>query len=130
MGDLEELPERLIELRGLIRQAHEATSDLRAVVREAKAVRDSLPAAAEKAVTEQLGAEVKAGLDSFGKELDKAIEVGTRAVFKRFDRIEQLLLGEDAKTVRAGKQSIPQMIETIAAVEGNVPAALRRRKTP
>ena len=127
MGDLDELPGRLIELRGLIRQAHEATSDLRAVLREAKAVRDSLPAAAEKAVTEQVGAEVKAGLDSFGEELDKAIEVGTQAVFKRFDRIEKLLLGEDAKTVRAGKQSIPQMIETIAAVEGNVPAALRRR---
>lgn len=126
MGDLEELPGRLIELRDLIRQAHEATSDLRAAIREAKAVRDSLPAAAEKAVTEQLSEEVKAGLDSFGKELDKAIEAGTQAVFKRFDRIEQLLLGEDAKTVRAGKQSIPQMIEAIAAVEGNVPAALRR----
>jgi hypothetical protein len=73
-------------------------------------------------------AEIKAGLDSFGKALDKAIDSGTDAVFRRFDRIEKLLLGEDDRSVRAGKPSIPQMIETIAAVEGNVPAALRKRQ--
>lgn len=127
MGDLDELPGRLIELRDLIRQAHEATSDLRAAIREAKALRDSLPAAAEKAVTEQVSAVVEKGLADFGGALDKAIEAGTQAVFRRFDKIEQLLLGEDPKSIRAGKQSIPQMIETIAAVEGDVPAALRRR---
>lgn len=128
MSDLDELPARLVELRDLIRQAHEAVSDLRAVLREARALRDSLPAAAEKAVSEQLGAEVKEGLESFQKALDQAIDTGTDAVFKRFDRIEHLLLGEDPKSVRAGRPSIPQMIETIAAVEGNVPAALRRRQ--
>ena len=128
MSNLDELPGQLTELRDLIRQAHEATSDLRAVLREARAVRDSLPAAAGKAVSEQLGAEVKAGLDSFQKALDRAIDSGTDAVFKRFDRIEQLLLGEDRASVRAGKPSIPQMIESIAAVEGNVPGALRRRQ--
>ena len=128
MSDLDELPRQLTELRDLIRRAHEATSDLRAVLREARAVRDSLPAAAEKAVTEQLSAEVNEGLRSFQKALDKAIDSGTDAVFKRFDRIEKLLLGEDPGSVRAGKPSIPQMIETIAAVEGNVPAALRKRQ--
>ena len=128
MSDLDELPRQLTELRDLIKQAHEATSDLRAVLREARAVRDSLPAAAEKAVTEQLSAEVKAGLDSFQKALDQAVDDGTDAVFKRFDRIEKLLLGEDPQSVRAGKPSIPQMLETIAVVEGNVPAALRKRQ--
>ena len=128
MSNLDELPGQLTELRDLIRQAHEATSDLRAVLREAKTVRDSLPAAAEKAVGDQLNAEIKAGLDSFGKALDKAIDTGTDAVFTRFDRIEKLLLGEDPSSVRAGKPSIPEMIETIAAVEGNVPAALRKRQ--
>ena len=128
MSDLDELPRQLVELRDLIRQAHEATSDLRAVLREAKTVRDSLPAAAEKAVSEQLGAEIKTGLDSFGEALNKAIDTGTAAVFRRFDRLEQMLLGEDPKTVRAGRASIPQMIETIAAVEGNVPAALRKTR--
>ena len=128
MSDLDELPRQLVELRDLIRQAHEATSDLRAALREAKAVRDSLPAAAEKAVGEQLGKEIKAGLDSFGKALDKAIDSGTDAVFRRFDRLEQMLLGEDPKSVRAGRASIPQVLETIAAVEGNVPAALRKSR--
>jgi hypothetical protein len=128
MSDLDELPRQLTELRDLIRQAHEVTSDLRAVLREARAVRDSLPAAAEKAVSEQLGTEIKAGLDSFGKALDRAVDEGTAAVFRRFDKIEKLLLGEDPKAVRAGKPSIPQMLETIAAVEGNVPAALRKRQ--
>ena len=128
MSDLDELPRQLTELRALIRQAHEVTSDLRAVLREARAVRDSLPAAAEKAVSEQLGAEVKAGLDSFQNALDKAIDSGTDAVFRRFDRLEKLLLGEDGKSVRAGRPSIPDMIGTIAAVEGNVPAALRKSR--
>ena len=128
MSDLSELPQQLTELRDLIKRAHEATSDLRAVQREARAVRDSLPAAAEKAVSEQLGAEVKEGLDSFGKELDKAIDAGTDAVFRRFDRLEKMLLGEDPKAVRAGKPSIPQLLGVIAEAEGNVPAALRRRQ--
>jgi DNA-binding FrmR family transcriptional regulator len=128
-SNLDELPGQLVELRDLIRQAHEATADLRAVLRQAKAMRDSLPAAAEKAVTEKFAAEVETGLESFGKALDKAVEDGTQAVFRRFDRIEQLLLGEDRRSVRAGKPSIPQMIETIAAIEGNVPAALRRSRS-
>jgi hypothetical protein len=133
MGDLEELPGRLIELRDLVRQAHEATSDLRAAIRDARTLRDTLPAVAEKAVSEQVQAEVESGLESFGRALDKAIEDGTQAVFRRFDRLEKLFLGEDPRSVRAGKPSIPQMLETIAAAEGNVPAALRRRpvrKTP
>jgi len=128
MSDLDELPRQLTELRDLIKRAHEATSDLRAAMREAKAMRDSLPAAAEKAVTEKFQAEVESGLASFGTALDKAIEDGTQAVFRRFDGIEKLLLGEDDKSVRAGKPSIPQMLEVIAAVEGNVPAALRKRQ--
>ena len=132
MSDLSELPGQLTgqltELRDLIRRAHEATSDLRAVLREARAVRDSLPAAAEKAVSEQLGAEVKAGLDSFQNALDKATDSGTDAVFKRFDGLEKLLLGEESKSVREGRPSIPQMLGTIASVEGNVPAALRKRQ--
>ena len=126
VSDLDDLPAQLLDLRDLIRQAHEATSDLRAVLREAKVMRDGLPAAAEQAVTEKFSAEVQSGLASFQGALDKAIEDGTQAVFRRFDQIERLLLGEDDKSVRAGKASIPQMIETIAAVEGNVPAALRR----
>ena len=107
MSDLDELPRQLTELRDLIRRAHEATSDLRAVLREARAVRDSLPAAAEKAVSEQLGAEVKAGLDSFQKALDKAIDDGTDAVFKRFDGIEKLLLGEDPRVCPGGEAVDP-----------------------
>ena len=130
MSDLDELPRQLLELRDLIRQAHEATSDLRTVLREARAVRDSLPAAAEKAAGEQLNAEIKAGLVSFGEALDKAIDTGTDAVFRRFDRLEQMLLGEDPKSARAGRPSIPQVLETIAAAEGNVPAALQRRNVP
>jgi hypothetical protein len=132
MSDLDELPAQLLALRDLIRQAHEATRDLRAALREAQAMRDSLPAAAEKAVSEKFTAEVEAGLASFHDALGKAIEDGTQAVFRRFDTIEKLLLGEDERSVRAGKPSIPSMIETIATAEGNVPAALRRtrRLTP
>ena len=44
----------------------------------------------------------------------------------QFDTLTAICLGEDPKSVRAGKPSIPHMIGAIAAVEGNVPAALRR----
>lgn len=128
MSDLDELPRQLTDLRDLIRQAHEATADLRAVLREAKEVRDSLPAAAEKAVAEKFGAAVQDGLTSFHDALGTAIEDSTAAVYRRFDTIEKLLLGEDDKSVRAGRPSIPEMIGAIAAVEGNVPAALRRAR--
>jgi len=125
-SNLDELPGQLLELRDLIRQAHEATADLRVVLKEARAMRDSLPAAAEKAVSETFSAEVESGMVSFGKALEKAIADASQAVFRRFDTIEKLLLGEDDRSVRAGKPSIPEMIGAIAAVEGNVPAALRR----
>jgi hypothetical protein len=128
VSDLGDLPGQLLELRDLIRQAHEATRDLRAVLKEAAAVRDSLPAAAGKAVSEKIGAVVEEGLTSFHDALGRAIEDSTAAVYRRFDTIEKLLLGEDDKSVRAGKPSIPHLIETIATAEGNVPAALRRTR--
>lgn len=76
----------------------------------------------------KFGAAVQDGLASFHDALGTAIEDSTAAVYRRFDTIEKLLLGEDDKSVRAGRPSIPEMIGAIAAVEGNVPAALRRAR--
>ena len=130
MGDLDELPGQLIELRELIRQAHEVVKDLRAATREAKDVRGSLPAAAKKAVEDQISAEVAAGLESYNAALTKAVEDGTKAVYARFDTIEKMLLGEDAHSVRAGRPSVPQLIGMIAEAEGDVPAAVRQAMLP
>jgi hypothetical protein len=92
VGDLDELPARLTELRELIRECHGVIRDMERVTRE---------------------------------------------VFERFDKITALMLGEDPKSRRMGRKSVPEMLADIAARAGypvaatastdsEIPAAFRR----
>jgi hypothetical protein len=95
------IEEELQALRDAIRSAHEALRDLRV---EHKAMRETLLAwRAEKLVwaeeaNEQFGTIVKEGLDDFGKSLKKAIDDGTARVYKRFDALADIMMGEESGT--------------------------------
>lgn len=114
MSDLEELPELLIELRGLVVLAHTAIRDLRAAVRDAAQVTDNLP----QAVDRRLSAAVKDGLQKYEADLSKAIADGTQAAYDRFDILTAICLGEDPQSVRAGKKSIPDLLRRYIETNG------------
>lgn len=89
------------ELKGLISEAHAAIKDIRAEQRglfilrgllqdDLRKVRSELSSIAE----EQIGEQVKTGLDEYKASLDSAIEAATEAVYKRFDGLADILMGE------------------------------------
>jgi hypothetical protein len=123
MSDLDELPRQLTELRDLIRQAHEATRDLRGVIREATALRDRLPQKVTEIVEHTIGAQIDQGLNSFKEAQMRAIEDAQAAVFARFDTMTETLLGIDPRSKRQGKLSIPDMIAIAQQRSGMLPEA-------
>ena len=60
-GDLDELPAQLAQLRELIRDAHGATKDLRAAIKEARAFADGLVDLVDKAAEAARRAAFEAG---------------------------------------------------------------------
>ena len=103
------LSAKIDELKAMHREANEMLRDLRSAIKEGRALRDELKTAAEVAVNEQMVPVVKEGLEQFGRELSTAIDLGTEAVFRRFDTVADTLLGEDKASKRQGKISLPDL---------------------
>jgi hypothetical protein len=99
--------EALAELRELVREAHGVTKDLRQAIREAKQVQSTLPEAAAA----RIETAVEKGLSEYSAVLADSIEKATQAVFRRFDTIAAVCLGEDAKSVREGKLTLKELLE-------------------
>jgi hypothetical protein len=113
-GSLDELPAQLIELRGLLTEGHGLVQDLTRLLREAREVRRNLP----EAVNERIGAAVDTGLTEYKDTLGKAIEDATDAVYRRFDTLAAICMGEDPKSVRDGKTSVPDLLRDYIAAKG------------
>jgi hypothetical protein len=103
--------DEIAALRQATREAHEALADLRREMKAAEQLRADLATTAEVSVTEQVVPFVQKGLEEFGVELKKAIDIGTEAVYARFDELGDLLLGEDKVSRRKGLRSLPQLAE-------------------
>jgi heme oxygenase len=101
--------DEVAELRAATREAHEVLKDLRRTVKEAMQFRAAMEHAAQVSVDEQVKAVVEKGLDDYGRALKLAIDDATRLVYKRFDRLADILLGEDKATKRRGKPSLPEL---------------------
>lgn len=90
--------EEVQALKDATRAAHEALADLKA---EHKAMKDTLTAMRAQVIiwqeeaNEQFGEIVRAGLEEFSKSLKVAIDDGTQRVFKRFDTLADIMLGEE-----------------------------------
>lgn len=95
------------------REAHAAIKDLKAAIRETKVVikeaeeaRQQLASMLAEVVTDGISIAVEAGLENYSESIENAIEDAVQAVYKRFDAILAILLGETndvedaARTVR------------------------------
>ena len=92
----------------MVREAHAATKDLRAAVREAKRELNDL---AKNEVAAQIQAEVSRQLEDLGERTSAAIKhVATQKVIAEFDRFGESLLGKEtywANGPAAGEQAQP-----------------------
>ena len=116
MTDLDRQIETLVALREATREAREAAKDLRAEVKAAREAR------AEFFATPELDARLKdlteESLARYSASISEHIEKATEAVYNRFDTLAMICLGEDPKSVREGKRTVPDLIREFIAAKG------------
>jgi len=93
VNELDRLEAALSECREMIREAHAATKDLRAAVREA---RQEVRALATDEVASTIQAEVSRQLEELDERTREAVTAATQKVISEFDRFGESLLGKEA----------------------------------
>jgi methyl-accepting chemotaxis protein len=93
MSELDRLEAAVGECREMVREAHAATKDLRAAVREAK---KEVQALAKDEVADHVQQEVSRQLEELDERTREAITAATQKVIAEFDRFGESLLGKEA----------------------------------
>ncbi len=106
MSEVDRLEAAVGECRDMIREAHAATKDLRAAVREAKQEMREL---ARDEVAAQIRPEVSRQLEELGERTGEAITAATAKVLAEFDRFGESLLGKETYWQKAsGRRAAPR----------------------
>ena len=92
MNELERLEAAVGECREMIREAHAATKDLRAAVREAKREVQDLT---KDEVSARIQGEVSRQLEELDERTREAVSTATQKVIAEFDRFGESLLGKE-----------------------------------
>jgi len=92
VSELDRLEAAVGECREMVREAHAATKDLRAAVREAKS---ELRALSKDEVAARVQLEVSRQLEELGERTSEAISAATQKVIAEFDRFGESLLGKE-----------------------------------
>jgi len=87
-SDAEKLEAAMAACRQLIAEAHGVLKDLRT---EAKIAREFVKDMAEGVVAEEVAKQI----DALGDSIDKAMERGTQAVYDRFDKLADIMTGDE-----------------------------------
>jgi phage protein D len=109
VSDIDRLEEAVSECREMIREAHAATKDLRAAVREAK---KELSAMAKDEVAAQIQLEVSRQLEDLGERTSEAVSAATQKVIAEFDRFGESLLGKETYWQKASGRRAAQRPDT------------------
>jgi len=106
VSELDRLETAVSECRDMIREAHAATKDLRAAVREAKRELQDL---AKDEVAAHLQREVSRQLEELGERTREAVNASTQKVIAEFDRFGESLLGKETYWQTAsGRRAVPR----------------------
>jgi uncharacterized protein YllA (UPF0747 family) len=121
--------QRITELKAVISEGSSLLSELQRVE---KIIDIKLAKDVDKVFAERLNETIKEGLDEYSASLDEAIRCATQAVFDRFDTIMTELLGEDIRSQKKGKKSIPDLLlqrrqSQSAVIDDVVERTLRKR---
>jgi hypothetical protein len=125
MPDLDKEIETLMAIREATREAREAAKDLRAEMKAAREARREFFAAPE--LEERLGKLTGEALAEYAGNMKQQIDEATQAVWNRFDTITMIAMGENPKSVREGKKTVPDLIREFIAAK-NLPYRLVRTR--
>jgi hypothetical protein len=115
VSELDRLEAAVSECREMVREAHAATKDLRAAVREAKS---ELRALAKDEVAAHLQAEVSRQLEELSERTQEAVSAATQKVIAEFDRFGESLLGKEAYWQRAsGRRAVTRPDTDVVALD-------------
>ncbi|MGP7999010.1 MAG: hypothetical protein ACLPKI_17080 [Streptosporangiaceae bacterium] len=115
MSEVDRLEAAVGECREMIREAHAATKDLRAAVRDAKRELHDL---ARDEVTARIEAEVTRQLTELGERTSAAVTAATQKVITEFDRFGESLLGKETYWQRAsGRRAVPRPDTDVIALD-------------
>ena len=109
MSDLDRLEAAVGECREMIREAHAATKDLRAAVRDAK--RGSCTIWPRTKVAARIELEVSRRLTDLDEQTRTAITTATQKVIAEFDRFGESLLGKKGTAYwerASGRRAVPR----------------------
>ena len=118
MSELDRLEAAMSECREVIREAHAATKDLRAAVREA---RQEVRALATDEVAANIRAEVSQQLEELGERTREAVTTATQKVISEFDRFGEALLGKETYWQKASGRRAAQRPDTDVVPPGILP---------
>jgi Glu-tRNA(Gln) amidotransferase subunit E-like FAD-binding protein len=115
VSELDRLEVAVGECREMVREAHAATKDLRAAVREAK---KELGALAQDEVAALIHAEVSRQLDELSEQTREAVDAATQKVIAEFDRFGESLLGKETYWQTAsGRRSVKRPDTDVVALD-------------
>ena len=118
MSEQDRLEAAVSECREMIREAHAATKDLRAAVREA---RQEMRTLARDEVGAQIQSEVSRQLEELGERTGEAITAATQKVIAEFDRFGESLLGKETYWQKASGRRAATRPDTDVVPPGIVP---------
>ena len=118
MSELDRLEAAMGECREMIREAHAATKDLRAAVREA---RQEVRGLAQDEVAAHIRVEVSRQLADLGERTSEAVTAATQKVIAEFDRFGESLLGKEAYWQKASGRRAATRPDTDVVPPGILP---------
>ncbi|MBZ6259738.1 hypothetical protein KVH22_29925 [Streptomyces olivaceus] len=111
IGDLEQTRDALQEE---IREAHGVLKDLR---NEIKTARELVPLLTDEAFS----AEVTKQVEELGAATKTAMDAAVDRVFKKFDELQAMLMGEDRISRRKGRTPIPDALRAYLDAQDRTP---------
>jgi hypothetical protein len=118
VSEKDRLEAAMSECREMIREAHAATKDLRAAVREAK---QEVRALATDEVAAHIQAEVSRQLEELGERTREAVTSATQKVISEFDRFGEALLGKETYWQKASGRRAAARPDTDVVPPGILP---------
>jgi hypothetical protein len=118
VSEVDRLEAAISECREMIREAHAATKDLRAAVREARQESRTL---AREEVAAQIQLEVSRQLAELAERTGEAVTVATQKVIAEFDRFGESLLGKETYWQKASGRRAAARPDTDVVPPGILP---------
>jgi hypothetical protein len=119
VSEQDRLEAAISECREMIREAHAATKDLRAAVREARQEARGL---AKDEVAAQIQVEVTRQLADLGERTSEAVTAATQKVIAEFDRFGEALLGKETYWQKASGRRAAARPDTDVVPPGIAPS--------